>query len=67
MVSCRENRGSNFILEGMLRREIPMAWGTTTDSLNPEINAFQYAIEIKHLTLKIRPRTLFRMVEVDPH
>ena len=35
-----------------LRREIPMAWGTTTDSLTPEINPFQYAIEIKCLTLK---------------
>ena len=36
----------------LLRREIPMAWGTTTDSLNPKINPFQYAIEIKYLTLK---------------
>ena len=36
----------------MLRREVPMAWGTTIDSLNLEINPFQYAIEIKHLTLK---------------
>ena len=36
----------------LLRREIPMAWGTTTDSLTPEINPFQYAIEIKCLTLK---------------
>ena len=36
----------------MSRRKIPMAWGTTTDSLNPEINPFQYAIEIKYLTLK---------------
>ena len=36
----------------LLRREILMAWGTTTDSLTPEINTFQYAIEIKCLTLK---------------
>ena len=36
----------------LLRREISMAWGTTTDSLTPEINIFQYAIEIKCLTLK---------------
>ena len=36
----------------LLRREIPMAWGTKTDSLTPEINPFQYAIEIKYLTLK---------------
>ena len=35
-----------------LRREIPMAWATTIDSLTPEINPFQYAIEIKFLTLK---------------
>ena len=36
----------------LLWREIPMAWGTTTDSLTPKINPFQYAIEIKYLTLK---------------
>ena len=36
----------------LLQREIPMAWGTTTDSLTQEINPFQYAIEIKSLTLK---------------
>ena len=37
----------------LLRREIPMAWGTTTNNLmTPEINPFQYAIEIKYLTLK---------------
>ena len=36
----------------LLQREIPMAWGTTTDILNPEINPFQYAIEIKYLTIK---------------
>ena len=35
-----------------IRGEIPMAWGTTTDSLTLEINPFQYAIEIKCLTLK---------------
>ena len=39
-------------LAALLRREIPMAWGTTIDSLTPEINHFQYAIEIKCLTLK---------------
>ena len=33
-------------------REIPMAWGTTRDSLTSEINLSQYAIEIKCLTLK---------------
>ena len=36
----------------LLWREIPMAWGTTTNSLTPEINPFQYEIEIKYLTLK---------------
>ena len=36
----------------LLRRQIPMAWGTTTDILIPEINPFQYVIEIKCLTLK---------------
>ena len=35
----------------LLRREIPMAWGTTTDSLTLEINPFPYAREIKQLTL----------------
>ena len=36
----------------LLQREIPMAWGTTTNILTPEINHFQYAREIKYLTLK---------------
>ena len=36
----------------LLRREIPMAWGTTTNRLTPEINPFLYARETKHLTLK---------------
>ena len=36
----------------LLQREIPMAWGTTTDSLTPKINLSQYSIEIKCLTLK---------------
>ena len=36
----------------LLRREIPMAWGTTIDNLTPKINPFQYAREIKYLTLK---------------
>ena len=35
-----------------LRREIPMAWGTTTDRLTTEINPFPYARETKQLTLK---------------
>ena len=32
--------------------EIPMAWGTTTDCLTPEINPFLYARETKNLTPK---------------
>ena len=36
----------------MLRREIPMAWGTTTDNFTPEINPFLYARETKYITLK---------------
>ena len=36
----------------LLRREIPMAWGTTTDSLTPEINPFLYSRETKYITLK---------------
>ena len=43
-IGCTNNK--------VLQREIPMAWGTTTDSLTPEINPFQYAIEIHYLTLK---------------
>ena len=35
----------------LLRREIPMAWGTTTNRLTPKINPFLYARETKHLTL----------------
>ena len=36
----------------LLRREIHVAWGTTTDRLTPEINPFLYARETKYLTLK---------------
>ena len=36
----------------LLRRKLPMAWGTTTDKVTTEINPFPYAREIKHLTLK---------------
>ena len=36
----------------LLWREIPMAWGTKTDSLTPTINPFLYARETKYLTLK---------------
>ena len=36
----------------LLRRKIPMAWGTTTDRVTVEINPFLYARETKHLTLK---------------
>ena len=42
------------IQDALLRREIPMVWGTTTDRQTPEINLSQYAIEIKCLTLKDR-------------
>ena len=46
------SKPSCYIPLPLLWREIPMAWGTTTNSLTPEINPFQYAIEIKCLTLK---------------
>ena len=42
----------NRVANSSVTERIPMAWGTTTDSLTPEINTFQYAIEIKCLTLK---------------
>ena len=50
----RVDKVSAEMLKGelFLQRENPMAWGTTTDSLTPEINPFQYEIEIKCLTLK---------------
>ena len=35
----------------LLRRKLPMAWGTTTDRVTAEINPFPYARETKHLTL----------------
>ena len=47
--TTRNSPGESSIL---LWREIPMAWGTTTNSLTPEINPFLYAREIKQLTLK---------------
>ena len=36
----------------LLRREIPMAWGTTIEILTLEINPFLYARETTQLTLK---------------
>ena len=36
----------------LLWREIPMAWGTTTENLTPEINPLLYARETKQLKLK---------------
>ena len=51
-VFARFLQESNKSSAHLLQREIPMARGTTTDSLTPEINPFQYAIEIKCLTLK---------------
>ena len=40
------------VVSTLLRSKIPMAWGTTTDSLTIEINPFLYAREVKQLTLK---------------
>ena len=45
-------RNSLVWLPILLRRKIPMAWGTTTDRVIGEINPFLYARETKHLTLK---------------
>ena len=36
----------------LLRRKLPMAWGTTIDRVNVEINHFPYARETNHITLK---------------
>ena len=36
----------------LLRRKLPMAWGTTTDRVTAKINPFLYARETKHLTVK---------------
>ena len=36
----------------LLRRKLPMGWGTTIDRVTTEINPFQYTREIKSLTLK---------------
>ena len=44
--------GVNIPYKYVLRREIPMAWGTTTERLTAEINPFLYARETKHITLK---------------
>ena len=50
----------------VLWREIPMAWGTTIDNLTPKINPFQYAREIKYLTLKDQTLYLIPDGEVGP-
>ena len=36
----------------LLRRKLPMAWGTIIDKVIAEINCFLYARETKHLILK---------------
>ena len=54
-------RAWKYRISPVLRREIPMAWGTTTDSLTPKINPFQYAIEIKYITLK--DQTLYLILD----
>ena len=43
---------NKFGMHSLLWREIPMAWGTTIDTLTPKINPFLYATETKYLTLK---------------
>ena len=43
-----------------------MAWGTTIDNLTPEINPFQYAIEIKTSNTKGLDLVPYSEVEVDP-
>ena len=50
----------------MILREIPMAWGTTTDRLTPEINPFLYARETTYLTLKDLDLYLILDGYVDP-
>ena len=45
-------RLEGFHMLQVLRRKLPMAWGTTTDKVIAEINPFLYARETKHLTLK---------------
>ena len=57
-IECRKNpqikmtRNSAAESPILLRREIPMNWGTTIDRLTLEINPSLYARETKHLTLK---------------
>ena len=49
----KEKQGTSLVESSiLLQREMPMAWGTTTDSLTPKINPFLYARETKYLTLK---------------
>ena len=43
---------NKFGMHSLLWRETPMAWGTTKDSLTPEINHFLYARENEYMTLK---------------
>ena len=65
---CLDEEDNLKVVKGILLwREIPMAWGgTKIDSLTLEINPFQYAREIKYITLKDQNSYLFQMVEVDP-
>ena len=45
-LNSKEKQGTSPVESPiLLRREIPMAWGTTTDRLTLEINPFLYARE----------------------
>ena len=49
----KEKQGTSLVWSPiLLRRKIPMAWGTTTDRVTTEIIPFLYARETKYLTLK---------------
>ena len=63
----KEKQGTSPVKSPILLwREIPIAWGTTIDSLTPEINTFLYARETKELTLKDLDLYLIRTIDVDP-
>ena len=55
-----------FCHKSVLRRKLPMDWGTTIDRVTIEINPFPYARETKHLTLKDLETYLIPDVDVDP-
>ena len=51
--NLKQKQGTSLVESPILLwREIPMSWGTTTDSMTPEINLSQYARTVRKSNTK---------------